>query len=241
MRIINKFLERHFSIKFVKVHKAKFIISKNNRENNLIVEFLGPPGVGKSYLCDFFIKKYANHFNREVLTRKDLQTQKVDNIVLSEEYNQLLNLRISEISATSKSGLEKYKSINHEYQLLKNDIICNVFFSNKLIVTDEQLFKTFGRHILKIIDYQGLESLLKNRVFILCYASPERITNNQMKKMKNSSSLSKEQLKFRMDEDLELIETIIKYGGKVIKINTEDSLDSNSKYIYTFIQESLNT
>lgn len=238
VRNINRLLEKYLNIKFIKVFKVKSIISENNKGKNLIVEFLGPPGSGKTYLCNYFVKNYNNSFAAQIITRVDLEAQNIGQIKFSREYNQLLDLRINEISSTSKSGEEKYNSIKHEYQLLKNDIICNNFLSNKLIVADEQIFKTFGKYIFEVIDSESMKSLIKNRIFILCHASPERIEMNQLRKLK-PLPYSKEDLLARIAEDFELIEKIRKYGGKVLEINTENNLDFNSKKIYSFIQQSI--
>ena len=238
LKLINRKLEKYFSIKFVKVHKAKIIDLKGSIGSNVIVEFLGPPGVGKTYLCDFFIQKYRDSFSSEVITRGDLQNQNIGEVELSEMYSELLNYRIRDISNTSKSGINKYRSIKHEHQLLKNDIICNDFLSDSLIITDEQLFKTFGEYAFKIASPEKMRRILKNRVFILCTASPATIFSNQQKKNKDFF-ISIEWLTERIAKDVVLVQHLRKYGSEVLEINTENGLEFNSKEIYSFINTTI--
>lgn len=236
----NSLLEFFFNIRIVKSAS----VDSRRPPQNIIVEFVGPAGVGKTTLCNSFIE--SNGGRKSFITREDLVPYvKYHSFKLQEIYDVLLADKMEKTLNLPYSAIQKAKLIGYYLRVLTISQVINTHFFKKKIVQEEGLFHIFSWQIEKYIDDNRLKSLFNSTHLIHCTASPEFICKNIAKRSESGKTVTHHQTL----NDKELHQFVIKnindykrvmkrlreHGVKILEINTENSLDENSKLISSFI------
>lgn len=236
---INNLLEKTFNIRLI---KSKPMPKVKNNSDFLIIEFIGASGVGKTTLCNYFIKNY----------RKDMYDISLfDNYLYNENsffkensiYNELLSKHITLIGTLNKNGEEMLQSILFSKKILIREITINQYLKKGVYFLEEGLYHIFGTHIQNYTDKDIIEKLSKNRALIFCEANPEFIYNNIKKRNRQTgihSDLTDKQIlnniNFTLKNKKIQLERFKKLGIPILELNTENEMDNNCNLINQFIK-----
>lgn len=254
---INTFLEKHLQLRVNRVIKRKSL-PKNEEggRNNLIVEFVGAQGVGKSTLFRHYLKHHKR-FDRALISTSEIGLytksaliEKADTRYFKMLYDRLLLARINDLQGIRPSeSLLRYFMIIDYISILQNDIIINNFLSDKIAVFDRHIFKVFTRapEFLPGDDPDTIEFMM-NRVFIHCRLKPE-ILLQRIKKRTNETGKTKlahrnrsdnEVLHIAMEQAVQIENQLKKlkmFGANLLEINGEDDFETNTKIIDDFLEQ----
>src|SRR5699024_6509534 len=111
-------------------------------KNNLVVEFIGAMGSGKSYVCTAYLKRLQNNYstisNRQLDRYKSIITKRKERR-LSGFHDTILSYKIQYLAKQKKTGSKKYFYLNSFLAHLERDFIANTFFSDQTFIWDESL------------------------------------------------------------------------------------------------------
>lgn len=241
---INFFLEKKFHFKFI---RSRPIPDIESNKNTLIIEFMGPSAVGKTTLCNYFIKNHKSPLINNFLTSRDLIPYGNNKVKLTGIHEVLFSERINTLSKNA-TGNSKFIKISNFYYHLKNDFIINNYFSNKVFILDEHLIHSFYQ-LPDILVKLHPTDFLKNRVFINCSISVEALTHNVRKRIKQGTAapgykdLTDEEIwesaKKRLKNKNKSAQTLQDMGASVLTLNMENELNKNLILIDNFLEDYL--
>lgn len=251
---INRLLERYFNVRISRAQGTEFISGKQSvGGDNLIIEFMGASGVGKTTLRDYYLKHHTTNFQRAVITEQDLSKY----IIEPEEepsdknefYNHLYLLKLKRMSQSNDTFFKSNRRVNLFYKYLHNDYLIRNFLNDKTALLDQHVFKFFTEDFNRLGESSVKMGFLKNRVIIYCSASPEQIVAYIQKRSKSGSTRSvhfnkqKGELLKETKEHLEArkndIDKLEKSGAQIIRVDTELELAENTKVIDNFLSSYL--
>lgn len=255
---VKKYLENTFSIKISKGLRPKFIDGKGS--NNIIVEFAGPSGIGKTTLRNYYIKNHQIKINRELIRDFDLEEYasvfKLRIKEVNDVYEQILKSMMTHIHKKYPSGIEQMKRATFYYNVFIRDYILTTSLDNKIAFLDEPLYHHAKDSYLEIIKRNPKsEEFIKQRLFIICTASPERNLKNLRERERLGGNLIIEyedldesefikKIQTNLNEVIRRAEELRRLGGKVLELNMEDDLMVNTnkidEYIIQYFPESTN-
>lgn len=191
---VNNLLERYLNVRFMHVKKTPILPkTEMGGQNNLIVEFVGAQGTGKTTLYRYYLKNHER-FKKKLCSNPELESftkAAIDDKSITKYfksiYDKLLIGRIkSHQRVYSSESLLRYIMIADFISILQNDIIVTNFIINKLVLLDRHIFKVFTK-APDLLPSSGnmTKRFMRNRVFIYCKLPPEillqRIKKEQMK------------------------------------------------------------
>lgn len=233
-------------------HKAGFEIRKlpdfkpgESGKNNLIVEFIGAPCVGKSTHLTKFEKYTSIHFNNGIgfgfFNTVDENTKDYHVEIMHAKVNILLE------KGFSKRNI--YKNINYCTSQINNDT--KYLSVNGCVITEEGIFHSFTKQFIALADenVKLFKSAIKNRIFIHIKATPEKIYEQIIERHKKTKRLmpehdtSKEEIIRMSSESIaskaKLIELIKLHNGSCLELDVKNGLEKNVKLIDEFIKKYL--
>lgn len=245
---LNNFLEKSTGLRLIHVERRKPIPdTKHPGTNNLIVEFIGASCVGKTTLCNHFIKNYVSKQEKKVMDKIELASFDTSTIELKNAQANILKEKICFFG--EKKGMEasaRIGKINKLYIFLKEDYLIANYLSNSLLVLDEHLLSRFYNEFPKDKD---LEELLKNRLFIHCTLSSKahikRIKERSKRRIKPKfykdyygkelENASRKQL----GKKEELAALLAQKGARILEVDVADDLEKNAKQIDQWVSHHL--
>ncbi|HLS30818.1 MAG TPA: hypothetical protein VK021_08180 [Flavobacteriaceae bacterium] len=248
---LNRALEKIVGFKLVRTQRTKPLPSTIKADNNLIVEFMGPSGVGKTTLRDYYLKHHKFSFEGEVITEKEVKNYHFDfdesKSKKEEIYRLLLAAQLKKISDTKDSFIKTHRRLNLFYDTLKNDFLIRNYLSDTIVFMDQHVFKFFTNDFIHLKKIDQKQEFLQHRIIIYCKASPEIIVNHIEKRkqtgttrpvhqQRNSKELH-QQLQEHLTEREKDIQTLRQNGAHLLEINTEKSLAENTKLIDEFMTD----
>lgn len=254
---INSWLERAFGYRFVRVFKAieiEKIKTHVGKNNHFIVEFVGTPGVGKTTLRNYYLNNHKLKFNKQILVEKDIRqyatNTRINANLLHETYKVLINARVKTLNESHMSAGKKLYEMEKFQRYLKWDYIVTVGLNNKIVFFDEHLFHHFRKYPHFLPKDKNTIDFLKNRLYIICWASSDQIIKNIKKRARfgklNTHHRGKTDdelhahIKNSIENTNKYSEELIRKGGNVLLINTEKSLEENALKIDQIINKLLN-
>jgi hypothetical protein len=233
----------------------RFVINYNMQKSKHrhYFEFIGVPGVGKSFLFDK-IKESKNYnyffFNAEFLTQK---TTKLNNDIIEcplELKEHILNGKFNYVNSLKIPTSQKVWLLSYFYEILIKDqkIIKNLSCS---VVAEEGLFHNFNDELLSYIQENPkilTHEYFRNRSFVFCFADPivsaRRVLDRKMKTGKllpffvdlNINEIAAIQNE-RQVKKRQLIKLIRSHKLDVLEIDTTSDVAINTNKIIDFIKK----
>lgn len=247
---LNNFLEKSTGLRLIHVQRRKPIPdTEHPGTNNLIVEFIGASCVGKTTLCNHFIKNYTSKQEKKVMDKIELASFDTSTIELKNAQANILKEKICFFG--EKKGMEasaRIRKLNKLYIFLKEDYLIANYLSDSLLVLDEHLLSRFYNELPK--EDKDLEELLKNRLFIHCTLSSKahikRIEERRKGRIKpklyrdyKDQALEKASRK-QLGKKKELAALLAQKGARILEVDVADGLEKNSTLIANFIDDYLN-
>jgi len=247
---INQLLINLLGVKITRLIKPRSLTTKNRGSQNLIIEFLGPPGVGKSTFCRYYLNHHKTQFKKEILTGTNFHAYlKGTRFTLKGMQDKVLDLMIKHYAHKNNDPVLRYKGLCSFKFFLDRDFLINHYLKNKIIFLDEERLLHFFLEEGGQFTKDEFSDYLKNRVFICCYGSTERVVKHIKKRAKKGHILpfhrglkDGELYEFvdkAVKNALKRYEKLKKLGGKTVKINIDDPLEKNREVLDLFLQKEL--
>lgn len=229
--------------------KALEILNNYKKGSPLYVEFLGTPGVGKSYIFNKIDKKKQGWIRLKEFCQLYAH-EKNDSLTDSISFYQ--DLVKDKISTTLKRDClaTDYLRYFHYFNIVINrDALVYKFNKDATIISEEGLFHNFGHCIekLKGSDKEKFNEILKNRAIIHCFAPAEVIADRIIKRKKENGKILPQH---KVDSRKELLQIVnqnlqdkqrftnsFKEYIPFLEINTADNIKQNVKKVEAFIEE----
>lgn len=235
--MINAFLEK-IGYQVFKI-KPSFSYEFNKK---LIVEFVGPPGVGKSYLYN-----NLNLDSIEFITidsfRKLKDNQMIKDSKIERIYDEICKYRFETVTNQEISFKDKFRGIYWNYKVILDDQFLLESSRNYKIILEEGLLHNFYDYFLKndIDDY-----FFKNRVIIFCEATPEIMVDRILDRYRKTDRIIAHHKDQPKDKLLGIVQNEIKKYNEfkdiliekkicILSINTSENIENNINKIVRFL------
>lgn len=240
------FLLRKYSTRF---EHSPASISRNN----LIIDFIGPPGVGKTAYTNYLINKFdtATKFITSNNLKKLMSTNLSAQIVYKPFHSTLLNdffFYIEQSNETAKGKIDKTLLALSE---IKCDCLSASF--NGIVVNDEGLSHHFTEliynNISKNSDSIFLEEYLKNRMVVFLDVSPKVLIKRVKNRIEYNNhiweghkgltskeiiDLTEKDLKIKRNLSREILKS---HNSSILIIDSEKEITENIERIINHINE----
>lgn len=243
MKKINDYLEKHFGIR---INRSRALPkTDSSREENLIIEFIGTPGVGKSTLIRHFFKNFNSVYTNQLINlEKESKYFNTSTIELKDLYDQLLKQKIIEVSKTKHCGEVQLHLIKNAKNSLVRDVIAHEYFSNKIVFIDEGMLISTS-DILYTYCEADLKEYIKGRLVIFCDTDEEIISKQLInrKAKTNNLDLKEEHYRNMVSRSKKKLNQFHKKLEEInvptLKLDTQDDPQENSQQINDFIYKHL--
>ena len=229
-----------------KKNKIKF----DSSQKPLYIELVGVSGVGKSTI---YQKAIQNQFNFWTLNDFKENNPKVNfQAVLDGQsfYQDLAKYQWDYIQKMDILETDKFRIAHWNYKTLLDDAAVHLHNKNSIVLSDEGILHNFQFALLNSYksDPNSLNDFIKNRAVVYCYSSVDGIVEQILRRKEETGRIvshhkgkSIEELydivKRDLEEKEEFLEIMFNMGIPILRINTQDSLELNSKKINKFIEE----
>ena len=252
-RAIKDFIHSSLKKKGYKVVKTNSdsTPTKFNATKKIKVEFVGPPGVGKSTVYRILLssrKKEDNWFTpEEIYQVKERLVSPSDVIPLSNHYEKAIDLIYNLIISNSKTTTTyKINTLRYAHYILNQDNVIQSLNLKFKAVFDEGVFHTPEYMVeLNKKDEESFKAILRNKATVNFYNSPEAIVNNFKERMEQGwitylhlNKTDDELLKLTNTEiqnRKELLGLVEQNKVPVLDVNTADIPQLNAIKIKTFL------
>ncbi|HUH36275.1 MAG TPA: hypothetical protein VL022_10620 [Moheibacter sp.] len=248
---MEKIANKIFSLLGLEVYRKPLFnsIQFGEHQQPIYVELVGVSGVGKSTLYHSLLKEKKFWTIQEFIrfNRKTEANYLTDD---SSFYQKLAKIQWEYIQNLTILETDKLRMAHWNYKTINEDILIANSNKNSIVVSDEGILHNFQDSLLKMNEenQEKFQFFLKNRAIIYCYSTPEKIVNQIIDRSEKTGRTvshhkgkSIEELydivKRDLEEKEEFLEIMFNMGIPILRINTQDSLELNSKKINKFIEE----
>lgn len=151
-------------------------MQENNKPYH--IQFIGPPGVGKTTIYNTLIKTLKNKYPTRESYIKQTPYNITDRTFDNEKtYQDLAALKLKSYQESSYSPIDKIKYTNWGRVMLTHNYIISKTNKNKIIISDENMLLSFSGELTEYLlkNETNACDFLKNHAAIFCYAPPEKI------------------------------------------------------------------
>lgn len=249
--LINKGVGKAMGFRIQRLPKTVALTQAHRRDTSMVVEFMGASGVGKTTLRDFYLKTYGRSLKDHVMTEADLSRFTIDlkknDFPQMEIYNRIFSIKLIRMGEKRDSLFRNKRRFKMFLDTLIADCKIRYFMTDHIFFLDQHVFKFFTTDFLSLEDSEIQKELLKNRIIIYCYASPETMMEFIKKRTQEGTTRLGHQGKSEeeifasatahWDESQEEIRRLKASGAALLEIDTGDGLQENAVLIREFIQE----
>lgn len=246
IQLINNILAQLFKIRINKIPKERKLENKYDFETNgIIVEFVGPPGVGKSTLCREYIKGRNLSSTNQIIKSKEINEYLNSNqIHLSDFRKEILIEYINQYINYNSISEKRLNRLNLYFNHLKIDCLILDLLPNRICFLDQHLLQLFSGLPEWLPADNITNDFLKNRIFINCLAEKEVIferikSRNKILKSGDFYNLNDKEIKQKIKkisrEHQDKIKHLKNKGASIVNINTNEKFSKNIKIIDDFI------
>jgi hypothetical protein len=214
-----------------------------------IVEFIGPSGIGKSWLLHTILQGSAP---REWRTLQEVAR----NRQIAPRFNHwevfLLDRKLRAVLATRGIGVvDIYRILPFFFNLLAVDSVLRSEFKTRKIVDDDPLFNNYAGAIIELAqrNQAAFAELVSNRAFVFLRSHPERILSNIRARQARGQyrvaveGVSESDLMATVREQVErfqqLRDLVAVSGNPFIEIELEPSVPGHERPVVEFIDRAL--
>jgi len=244
-------------IELRRLPKQENICLSAGDENGHIIEFVGLPGVGKTYLMNHCLKVIGQDYvTQRALTASSIshQFKDLEDPDLKDLYKRLIDVRIRDIL----NGIEKADNVRYEclrIQALANLLVNNIPVEQAYparILTDEGISKNFTAALLQIVrgGHPGAIKALSRRSLVFLSAAPEvsaaQLTGRQDRRKAGWNKLDlletmtlEERIEHYADMQSHYqswIEELAPYTKKTVGLSRQDALEENVEAVVEAIR-----
>jgi len=233
--------------------RKKTMCPKKHKVNKPIkIEFIGPPGVGKTTIYEELIRRRKK---KDVWLPVSFLSKQIKSIKLKEsevpEYHMaLLEMKLNNVQGKKYSVFTKLSFLSYFFDVIKKDLILSKDFNDLTTVSDEGIVHNFSKEILELSKQNSRLALcvLKNTAIIYCYASAKTITNNVLKRHRETGRLLAQHRDKEKKDLMAVNKTAIENKEKTLQflqtnniphvtLNTEEPVSINAQKVSTFINK----
>lgn len=226
-------------------------LSAINNSGGMMVEFVGPSGVGKTTLYNVLL---ARRMSTDIWITVDellnfYKKTGSNQCKLNEVYEILLTMKLKDVTKKEFKIIDKYSILDFFYKNIQIDAIINNQALPALIVLHDGIIHNFSNelYLLNKNNTNLYFNIFKNRAVVHCYASPQLISENILKR--NSEGHSRPQHKFLTKGQLmeqsgdiltnkaQFVAQLKQYKIPCLEINMENDISQNVATVNKFIGE----
>lgn len=247
-------LKNTISLCYLENHYGKYFSDKLDSGNRFkfIIEFIGPPGVGKTTYYKFLLKrlkvKYSYIEARDI--KALLYTYVRNNIRFSDIHDRLFK-DIMKYMALDIEPLEsKLKKTNFELKEIECDALSAQF--NGLVINDEGICHHFADLLAKYLhcykDDNSIMHFFKNRLIIYLHAPKEIILDRIKERNRTQNHIWNHHKGLSDDDIMDLTEADLKVkyefykelkelgSNAIVSIDSQYNIFDNLNIIFNFIR-----
>lgn len=248
---INAFLIKSFGLKIVRAAENKVLTPIDQPGNNLIIEFLGAPGVGKTTFCNYYFKNHQLKTDKEILSRKHLNRLNSEQLELSGVHDKILDLKINhDAQMRDITAISKLKSIMNFKVFVEHDFMIHNYLSDKLVILDEERLLIYYLNEDNSLNDQERQEYFENRIFVYCDNTPQNIVRNIKTRAKTGKLLERHknlndaQLIEQTEQRKKIVEQRItdlkSKGARFVILDMEQAMDENAGVLDEILSKALN-
>lgn len=191
---INKLLQ-NFSVKLIRTAKPVKISRNKSNGNNYIIEFIGAPGVGKSTLCNYYLKHHGLKTKGEIFTRKQIAAIASGlSVEPTGVHDRILNIKLQHDAGISEmTAVKKLRSIQNFRVFVDHDYVIQNYVKDKLIFLDEERLLSYFLDRAELFSKAEIDAYFKNRIFVFCDTSSENILAQIQERAKKGRLIARHQ------------------------------------------------
>ena len=257
MRIVLDDIIDKIKLHVIKNRLAKSLNLYNTGKHNssFIIEFLGPPGVGKTTYSNILVKNLAR--KKQLISansiRSLLNAEFVKYLIFQDFHVEIYNSFLNYLAMEDDQLIKRIRKLKFGLKELECDALSNCF--NGYVINDEGISHHFAYLILNKMLYDHLnviDEYLHNRLIILLDAPKEMILSNIRKNLKNKKQiwegyrgLSDDEITNNVEDVLQTEMKLCDFYSKVrntavLKLNLKNDINGNINSIITHLNISIN-
>lgn len=207
-----------------------------------VIEFIGPSGVGKSFLCDRAFPLLSAHWRKGISPPKSSEDHLMPEM---SAHWKLLRSKFEKLSLGQLNSYQRAKLLRYFSEVIAKDLEMRAQLSMCGFVLDEGLFHNFGKELLALDDDEfGL--VAASRIIIALLPSrPETVVERRRSRFDQKGFLVTSQSGKSRDEQLKAIESSVNtyqavmdrathYRVPWLRLTAEASLGDNLTSILEF-------
>lgn len=224
------------------------MFASSSTRQKIVVEFVGPSGVGKSTLFNYFLSQYGPTGNcrhwRDA--RKHLRPKRTVTPGLLDAYDFLLrkkivDLQTRDVDEHTKARLEEFFRGN-----LDEDRWLSKSPARGIFLREDGIFHNFTAELLAVSNTH-LEALTKGRAFVHIDARANVIVSRVMRRESQGGSRpqyagkTREEVAAEVNDGKErksaLVDRLVKAGHKVLNIDASNLIEEQALTLDNFAKE----
>lgn len=237
-----------FNIQLV-TKKITFYEIEKKKDNCKVVEFLGPSGVGKSFLLEKIVKKY--NFKKKVINlSQDINSRKNRDLTAFEK--KILQSRIKKYFSndsnyvfTTSNKITRYISKIEAEPIVSSCSSISMWDEGLIYYFNEEIVEFYALFEKEIID------ILNSRIIVNLIDNPENIYKKIMIRKKNTGNIhSSHVLNTKKDIYLDIEKTINKnnlfcnffgnlFPDRLITIDLSNNITDEEEKLYNFLDKNI--
>lgn len=206
-----------------------------------IVEFIGPSGVGKTYIFRHALENFSDRY----ITRPS-ETKIQDHLVL--DYGPHWNLLVSKVKSIGNKNLNDFqraKLLQYFSQVLVEDIKIRIQLEKHGFFLDEGLVHNFSKDLTDIDDPEFYMAMSSRIIIMVSQCRLETVLERRRLRFKETGHIVTYQSGLSRTEELQQIELDCmrleklayraeQFGCPVLRITAEDPMEKNISLILRF-------
>lgn len=212
------------------------------------VEFIGPPGVGKSTVFKALTEFSPDLMPLSVLKRRLNLPSRLLSREFDEQYQLLAAHKLETVTKSDLLPTDKLWVLGYFQRMIEDDKIAMLHGQSHCIVADEGLFHNFKSSVEHLLGTTAVPpAFLSGRLLINCHTAPERIARQIQRRHRETGHLVPQHKNKTFGQLLEdqvealrycrkYADLLTEHGIPVLHIDTASAALENTMKVLEFIQ-----